>query len=105
LPCNDDERDRIHVRRRNAGYGVGYTRAGSDERNAHFLRGSRVTVSSVDSTLLMPNEHVLDFILLEKLIVQEEHRAAGIPKDVLDPLLLQATHKYFGTGYLHMQTY
>jgi hypothetical protein len=59
----------------------------------------------VDSTLLVPNEHMLDFVLLEKLIVQEEHSAARIAKDVLDPLLLKATHEHFGTGDLHMKTY
>jgi hypothetical protein len=44
---------------------------------------------------------VLDLVLLEELVVQEEHGPSGIAEDVLDPLLLHAANEDLGTGDLH----
>ena len=58
----------------------------------------RVAVRRVRRALLVPDQDVLDLVLLEELVVDEEHRAAGIPEDVLRPLGLQAADDDLGAG-------
>src|SRR3954469_4331878 len=48
----------------------------------------------------MAHEHVLHLILLEELVINEEHRTARIAKDILDRLLLEAAHHDLGTRKL-----
>src|SRR2546423_15516273 len=43
---------------------------------------------------------MLDLVLLEELVVDEKHRAAGIAEDVLDALLLEAAHDNLGAADL-----
>ena len=50
--------------------------------------------------LLVANENVLDLVVLEQLVVDVEDRAARIPEDVLDALLLEAAHDDLGAGDL-----
>ncbi len=61
----------------------------------------RVAVGRVDRALLVPDQHVLDLLLLEELVVDVEDRAARIAEDVLDALLLQAADDDFCTRELH----
>ena len=42
--------------------------------------------------LLVAHQNVLDFVLLEKLVVNEKDRAAGIAEDVLDSFRLEALY-------------
>jgi hypothetical protein len=76
LPRDDDHRDRIHVRRRDAGHGVGDARPGSDEGDADLRRRARIAVGRVHGALLVAYEDVLDLVLLEELVVDVEDRAA-----------------------------
>src|SRR3954454_9732785 len=48
----------------------------------------------------MAHEHVLHLVLLEELVINEEHRTARIAKDILDRLLLEAAHHDLGTRKL-----
>jgi hypothetical protein len=60
-----------------------------------------VPVGRVDRALLVADEHVLDLVLLEELVVDVEDRAARIAEDVLDALFLEAADDDFGTRELH----
>ena len=52
----------------------------------------------MDRALLVAHQHVLHLVLLEELVVDEKHRAAGVAEHVLDPLLLEAAHDDLGAG-------
>ena len=96
LAGDDHHRDRVHVRGGDAGYGVRHARARGHQGNAHLAGGSRIAVGGVDRGLLVPDEHVLDRLLLVQRVVDVEHRAAGVAPDVLDAFGLQATNEDFG---------
>ncbi len=101
LARQHDHRDRVHVRGRDAGDRVGDARARGDEADAHLGRRARVAVRRVDRALLVPDEHVLDLVLLEQLVVDVEDRAARVAEDVLDAFFLEAADDDFRTRELH----
>ena len=47
----------------------------------------------------MADQNVLDLLLLIKLIVDRQHRAAGIAENVLDPMVDQRLHDHFRPGH------
>src|SRR5258707_10220392 len=51
-------------------------------------------------TLLVPHQDVLDLALLENLVIDRQHRAAGIAEDVLDAMIGQRAHDHRGAGHL-----
>jgi hypothetical protein len=48
--------------------------------------------------LFVADQNVLDFVLLEQLIVEIQHCPAGIAENIFDPLLLKATHHDFSAA-------
>jgi hypothetical protein len=50
----------------------------------------------MDSGLLMANEDVLEFVLLEDGVVNIQDGAAGIAKDVFDTFFREATNEDLG---------
>ncbi|OIQ79759.1 hypothetical protein GALL_385040 [mine drainage metagenome] len=98
LAGDDDHGDRIHVGGRDAGHRVGRAGARGDERHADVAGGAGVAVGRVHGGLLVANEHVLDLFLLVKLVVDVQHRAAGVAPDVADAFGLQAAHDDLGAG-------
>ena len=58
LPGEHHQRHRVHVRRGNAGDGVGGAGAGGDQRHAHIARGTRVAVGGVHGGLLVAHQKV-----------------------------------------------
>ena len=50
--------------------------------------------------LLVANEDVLDVVLLEDLVIDRKHGAAGIAEDMLDAVVLQRLHDHFGARHL-----
>jgi len=91
-------RDRIHVRRGNAGHGVGHSRSARDERYAALAGGSRVSVGRMDGALLMANQDVLHILLPEDGVVEVQHRPTRIAEYELDTLGLEAADDDFGAG-------
>jgi hypothetical protein len=67
---------------------------------ADLVARARIAVGGVRRALLVPDEDVLDLVLLEQLVVDEQHRAAGVAEDDLDPLFLQAAHDDLGARQL-----
>jgi hypothetical protein len=53
----------------------------------------------------VPDQHVLHLVLLEELVVNVEHRAAGIAEDVLDAFFLETANYDFRTRELHDHTF
>src|SRR6476661_5223402 len=48
----------------------------------------------------MPHQDVFDVALLENLVIDRKHRAAGIAEDVLDAMIDQRAHDHRGAGHL-----
>jgi hypothetical protein len=53
------------------------------------------------ATPTLPDQDVLDLLLLEELVVDEEHGAPRVAEHVLDPLLLQAAHDDLSASQFH----
>src|SRR5207244_9725240 len=51
--------------------------------------------------LFVPDQHVLELVLLEQLVIDIEDRAARIAEDVLDAFLLEAADHNFCARQLH----
>ena len=69
--------------------------------DAHLVGGARVAVGGMHRALLVAHEDVLDPVLLEQLVVDEEHGAAGVAEYVLDPLLLKTADGDLRAGEFH----
>jgi hypothetical protein len=52
----------------------------------------------MDRALLVAHQDMLHLVLLEKLVVDVEHRAAGIAEHVVDALLLEAADNDLGAA-------
>ncbi len=50
--------------------------------------------------LLVPHQNVLDLALLENLVIDRKHRAAGIAEQVLDAMIDERAHDHRGAGHL-----
>ena len=89
LAGQDDDRDRVHQRVGHAGDGVGGAGAGGDEHDAGPAGRARVALGGVRGALLVAHQDVADVVLLEDLVVDRQHRAAGIAEHGVDALVLQ----------------
>src|SRR5258707_1376940 len=54
----------------------------------------------VAGALLVPHQNVLDVALLENLVIDRQHRAAGIAEDMLDAMIDQRPHDHGSSGHL-----
>jgi hypothetical protein len=61
------------------------------------LRAARIGVSSMDGSLLVADQNVLEFVLLEDGVVYVEDRTAWIAENVFNALFRQTTHYNLGT--------
>src|SRR5438034_5290815 len=52
------------------------------------------------SALLVPYQNVLDVALLENLVVDRKHRAAGIAEQMLDAMIGERAHNHRSAGHL-----
>ena len=100
LAGDDDERDRIHQRVDHAGYGIGGAGAGGDEHHADLAGRAGIAFGRMRRTLLVPNQDVLQLVLLEQRIIDREHRAARIAENGVDTLVEQRPNDDFGAGHL-----
>lgn len=98
LAGDADDRDRIHHRICQACDSVGGAWSRRDENRPNFARGAGITFSSMYRALLMTHEHVLDSVLIENGIINRQHCATGITKNVLDTLIFQGSQDNFRAG-------
>ncbi len=102
LAAEHDQRDRIHVRRGNAGDRVGDAGSRGDEHDAGLAGRAGIAIGGVGRALLVADQDMLDLVLLEQGVIDMQRRAARITEDVLDALVLQAAHEQVGTGQFHI---
>ena len=100
LPGDADQRDRVHQRIGQRGHHVGRAGPRGDECHARLSGRARIALRSMARALLVTHQDVLDIALLENLVIDRKHRAARIPEDVLDPVVLERTHDHRRAGHL-----
>ena len=87
LPGDDDKRDRVAQRIGQSGDRIGRARPGGDQHGADLAGRARIAFGGVHGALLVPHQDVLHLVLVEQRVVDRQHRAAGIAKNVLDALI------------------
>ena len=100
LAGDADDRDRIHQRIDQAGHGIGSARTRGDEADADLARRACVALGRMDDALLVATQNVTDRVLLEDLVVDRQHSAAGIAEQRVDALILQGFEHHFCAGHL-----
>ena len=94
LAADDDERNRIHIGRGDAGDGIGDARSRGHEAHAHVAGRARIGVGGMHGGLFVAHEDMLDLVLLVQLVVDVEYRAAGIAPDEFDVLVSERAHEH-----------
>ena len=100
LAGDADHGDRIHQRVGEAGHRVGGAGAGGDQHHAALAGRAGIAFGRMGGALLVAHEDVLDLLLLEDLVIDRQHRAAGIAEDMLDPLVGQRLQHDLGARHL-----
>src|SRR5262249_32822930 len=103
LTADNDERDGIHVRRRDPGDRIGHARAGSDHDYPNLVRRARIAVCAMHRRLLMAHEDVLELVLLEDLVVDRQDRTTRIAEYELHALRLQTTDGDLRSGQIDLR--
>ncbi|MDT4858074.1 hypothetical protein FQZ97_925250 [compost metagenome] len=102
LPADDDHGDGIHVGGGDAGDGIGHARSAGHEADADLLRRARIGIGGVHGGLLVTNQDMLEFVLLENRVVDVKHRAAGVAENVFHAFIGQAAHDDIGAIQFHV---
>src|ERR1700741_3155707 len=61
---------------------------GGHQHHTGLAGRTRIAFRRVAGALLVPDQNVLDLVLLEDLVIDRKHRAARIAEDVLDAVVL-----------------
>jgi hypothetical protein len=106
LAGDADDRDGIHHRVGERRHHVGRPGTGRDQRHAGLAGRARIPLGGVAGALLVADQDVLHLVLLEKLVVDRQHGAAGIAEDVLHALVGERPQDHFRAGHLlcHLST-
>ncbi len=99
LAGNAHHGDRIHQRVGEPGHRIGGAGAGGDENHAAFAGRAGIALRRVGCPLLVADQNVLHLLLLEDLVVDRQHRAAGIAEHMLDPLVGQRLQHHLGARH------
>ena len=99
LAGDHDQRDRVAERVGQAGDRIGGAGPGRHQHGADLAGRARITLGGVHGALLVPHQDVVHFVLLEQGIVDRQHRAAGIAKNVLDALIGKRRDHHFRAGH------
>ncbi len=102
LSRDDDHGNRVHVGRGNAGHGIGQAWPAGHNTDTGLFARARVSVSRVNSRLLVSHQNVLDLVLFEDFVVDVEHGPTGVAKKVLDLFFLEAFHQDFCACHFHV---
>ena len=100
LAGDADQRNGIHQRVGQRRHHVGRAGARGHQHDARQAGGARIAFGRVARALLVADEDVLHVALLENLVVDRQHRAAGIAEDVLDAVILERAHDHRCAGHL-----
>ena len=100
LPGDADQRNRIHQRIGQRRHHVGGAGTGGHQHHARLAGRARIAFGGVAGALLVPHQDVLDLALLENLVIDRKHRAAGIAEEMLDAMIDQRADDHRGSGHL-----
>ena len=100
LTGDDDERDGIHVRRRDTRDRIGGTGTARDDDGADLASRTRIAIGSVHRTLLVTHEDVAELRAIVERIVDVERMAARISEDGLDTGIFQRPDQALRAGHL-----
>ena len=92
LTADDYQRNRVTVSSGDTGQGIGYARAGSHQGNADFAADTGIGICRMYGGLLVANQDVLEFVELEKGIVDFDNCAARIAEYILDTFGFETLH-------------
>ena len=92
-------RNRIHQRIDQTRHRIGRARPRGHQCDTHLAGGARIALGHMDRALFMAHQHVLDVVLLEDLVIDRQHRAAGIAKDHLHALIFQGLNHHSCAGH------
>ena len=99
---NGHKRHRIQVGIGNAGHQVCGTRTAGGNHNAGLAAGSGIAVCRMAGSLLMGGDYMVDAITaFVQLIVDVQHRAAGIAENGIDALIDQLLNQDSGSIQSH----
>ena len=95
-------RHRVHICSGNAGDQVGRTRPAGGQHHTGAAGSTGIAVCCMRRPLLVGGQHVLDPIIVAvQLVIQVQHRAAGIAKNRIHTLLTKHLYKNLRTVQLH----
>ncbi len=97
LSADDDERNRVHERRKQPRDRVGRAGARGDEGDADLPRCPCIAVGHMDRTLLVPGEDELDLPAHES-VIDGDYIASGEAVDELDPFFDHDLDEGFRSG-------
>lgn len=100
LAGDADQRDRIHQRVRQRRHHVGGAGAARHQHDARLAGRARIAFPGMARALLVPDQDVLDLALLENLVIDRKHCAAGIAEDVGHAMIDERAHDHRGAGHL-----
>lgn len=89
LPCDGDDRDRVHEGRRKARDEIRRARARRRDADADLARCARVAIGRMRGILLMCHEDFPDVRVLIECVVKRQDHAARITENRVDSLLLE----------------
>src|SRR5258706_5589439 len=95
LPGDDDHRDGIHIGGSDTGDRIGHAGSGGHQGHAGPAGCTRIGIGSMNSSLFMTYENVLEAFLLVNFVVDDQHGAAGIAEYEFNVFGLERTTKYF----------
>ena len=101
LAGQDHHRYGIHKGSRDSRDGVRHAGPARDQTDAYLFSASRIGICRMHSSLFVPNEHVLELLLLVYLVVDIENGPAGVAEDVFNLLFVQATDDDFCASDFH----
>jgi len=74
--------------------------AGGHQHDARLAGRTGIALGGMAGALLVANQDVLDLALLEYLVIDRKHGAAGIAEEVLDAMIDERAHDHRGAGHL-----
>ena len=99
LTGQNDQRDRVQKRIREAGHRIGGAGAGCHQHNAGLAGGAGIAFGGVHRALLVPHQNVADVILQKDLVINRQHGAAWVSEDHVHTLILQGLDNHLCAGH------
>ena len=101
LASQNDHRDRIHIRRRNSGHGVGNAWARSHQHNAGLTGGPSIPIGRMSRGLFVSYQDMTHIFLAIERVVNVKRRTSGITENQFDAFIFQALDDDLRAGQLH----